>query len=157
MYNKYINIYNNLVNLTRNKKLYKNFSTQDTFSDRLIFFLFHFAFFLKVFKKTNEKKILQEIYDYTFKYLELSVREMGYGDATINKKMKNYLNTFHSILDKINNWEKTSDLNKAKVLSDFLNIDRNISNLVDYFDNYLVNLSNNTLNFYLKGVINDKF
>ena len=157
MNNKYINIYNNLVNLTRNKKLYKNFSKQDTFSDRLIFFLFHFAFFLKVFKKTNEKKILQEIYDYTFKYLELSVREMGYGDATINKKMKNYLNTFHSILDKINNWEETSDSNKAKVLSDFLNIDRNISNLTNYFDNYLVNLSNNTLNFYLKGVINDKF
>ena len=157
MNNKYINIYNNLVNLTRNKKLYKNFSKQDTFSDRLIFFLFHFAFFLKVFKKTNEKKILQEIYDYTFKYLELSVREMGYGDATINKQMKNYLNTFHSILDKINNWEETSDSNKAKVLSDFLNIDRNISNLIDYFDNYLVNLSNKTLNFYLKGVFKDKF
>jgi len=157
MNNKYINIYNNLVNLTRNKKLYKNFFKQDTFSDRLIFFLFHFAFFLKVFKKTNEKKILQEIYDYTFKYLELSVREMGYGDATINKKMKNYLNTFHSILDKINNWEETSDSNKAKVLSDFLNIDRNISNLIDYFDNYLVNLSNNTLNFYLKGEFKDKF
>ena len=82
---------------------------------------------------------------------------MGYGDATINKKMKNYLNTFHSILDKINNWEETSDSKKAKVLSDFLNIDINISNLIDYFDNYLVNLSNNTLNFYLKGVIKDKF
>ena len=157
MNNKYINIYNNLVNLTRNKELYKNFSKQDTFSDRLIFFLFHFAFFLKVFRKTNEKKILQEIYDYTFKYLELSVREMGYGDATINKKMKNYLNTFHSILDKINNWEKTSDSHKTKVLSDFLNIDGNTSNLIDYFDNYLVNLSNNTLNFYIKSVIKDKF
>ena len=157
MNNKYINIYNNLVNLTRNKKLYKNFSKQDTFSDRLIFFLFHFAFFLKVFKKNNEKKILQEIYDQIFKYLELTIREMGYGDATINKKMKNYLNTFHSILDKINNWEETSDSKKAKVLSDFLNIDRNISNLVDYFDNYIVNLSNNTLNFYIKGVLKDKF
>ena len=157
MNNKYINIYNNLVNLTRNKKLYKNFSTQDTFSDRLIFFMFHFAFFLKVFKKNNKKKILQEIYDQIFKYLELSVREMGYGDATINKKMKNYLNTFHSILDKINNWEETSDSKKVKVLSDFLNIDRNISNLVDYFDNYIVNLSNNTLNFYIKGVLKDKF
>ena len=50
MNNKYINIYNNLVNLTRNKALYKNFIKQDTFSDRLILFLLHFAFFLKVFK-----------------------------------------------------------------------------------------------------------
>jgi len=157
MDNNYINIYNNLVNLTRNKNLYKNFSTQDTFSDRLIFFMFHFAFFLKVFKKNNEKKILQEIYDQIFKYLELSVREMGYGDATINKKMKNYLNTFHSILEQINNWESKSNSNKSKVLAVFLNIDKNTSNLIEYFDNYIVDLSNNTLNFYIKGVVKDKF
>ena len=157
MNNKYINIYNNLVNLTRNKELYKSFLKQDTFSDRLIFFLFHFAFFLKVFKKPNEKKILQEIYDQVFKYLELSIREMGYGDATINKKMKTYLNTFHSILDQINNWEAESDSHKTKVLSDFLNIDKKTSNLIEYFDNYLINLSNNTLNFYVKGVVKDKF
>jgi len=157
MNNNYINIYNNLINLTRNKKLYENFSTQDTFSDRIIFFMFHFAFFLKVFKKNNKKKILQEIYDQIFKYLELSVREMGYGDATINKKMKNYLNTFHSILDKINDWEIAPDSHKTKVLSDLLNIDEKTSNLIDYFDNYITNLSNNTLNFYIKGVVKDKF
>jgi len=119
--------------------------------------MFHFAFFLKVFKKNNEKKILQEIYDQIFKYLELTIREMGYGDATINKKMKNYLNTFHSILEKINNWESKSNSNKSKVLAVFLDIDKNTSNLIEYFDNYIVDLSNNTLNFYIKGVVKDKF
>ena len=157
MNNKYINIYNNLVNLTRNKILYKNFLKQDTFSDRLIFFLFHFAFFLKVFKKDNEKKILQDIYDQNFKYLESSIREMGYGDASINKKMKNYLNTFHSILDQIHDWEISPDSHKTKVLSNFLNINLKTSNLIDYFDNYIINLSNNTLNFYIKGVVKDNF
>ena len=63
-----------MVNLTRNKDLYKDFTEQDTFSDRLIFFLLHFAFFLKVFKKGNDKKIIQEIYDYSFRQLELSIR-----------------------------------------------------------------------------------
>ena len=157
MNNKYINIYNDLVNLTRNKELYKYFPQQDTYSDRLIFFLFHFAFFLKVFKKCNEKQILQKIYDQIFKYLELSIREMGYGDATINKIMKNYLNIFHSILDQINNWESASDSDKTKVLTDFLNIDKKTSNLIDYFDNYIINLSNNTLNFYIKGIVKGKF
>ena len=45
MNNKYINIYNNLVNLTRNKELYKDFKNQDTFSDRLIFFYYILPFF----------------------------------------------------------------------------------------------------------------
>ena len=157
MNNKYINIYNNLVNLTRNKELYKNFNTQDTFPDRLIFFLFHFAFFLKVFKKNNKKVLLQGIYDEIFRYLELSIREIGHGDVTINKKMKNYLNIFHLILDQIEDWKTASDSSKAKILSDFLNINGNTSNLIDYFDNYIVNLSNNTLNFYIKGVVKDKF
>jgi len=110
-----------------------------------------------VFKKNTKKKILQEIYDFNFKQLELSIREMGYGDITINKKMKTYLNIFHSILVKIDNWENLSDFEKSKILSKFLNINEVKSNLIDYFDKYLLNLSNNTLNYYIKGVIKSKF
>ena len=110
-----------------------------------------------VFKKNTEKEILQEIYDYNFKQLELSIREMGYGDVTINKKMKTYLNIFHAILDKIDNWENLSDFEKSKILSNFLNINEVKSNLIDYFNKYLLNLSNNTLNYYIKGVIKHKF
>ena len=44
MNNNYINFYNNLIHLTRNKNLYKDFTNHDTFSDRLVIFLFHFAF-----------------------------------------------------------------------------------------------------------------
>ena len=156
MNNKYINIYNNLVYLTRNKELYQNFRGQDTFSDRLILFLFHFGFFLKTFKKNTKKKILQEIYDYIFKQLEFSIREMGYGDVSVNKKMKIYLNIFYSILDKINNWEKLNNLDKNKVLSDYLNIKGDTVNLAIYFDKYRLILENNTLNSFIKGVINLK-
>ena len=110
-----------------------------------------------VFKKNTEKEILQEIYDYNFKQLELSIREMGYGDVAINKKMKTYLNIFHAILDKIDNWGYLSDFEKSKILSNFLNINEVKSNLIDYFNKYLLNLSNNTLNYYIKGVIKHKF
>ncbi len=110
-----------------------------------------------VFKKKTEKKILQEIYDYNFRQLELSIREMGYGDVAINKKMKTYINIFHSILNKIDNWENLSYLEKSKILSNFLNTNEVKSNLIDYFNKYLLNLSNNTLNYYIKGVIKPKF
>jgi cytochrome b pre-mRNA-processing protein 3 len=149
----YINIYNNLVNLTRNKELYKNFKNQDTFSDRLSFLLIHFAFFLKIFKSNTNKKLLQEIHDYVFRQLELSIREIGYGDQSINKKMKIYINVFYGILDKIHNWEESSKEVKKSILLTFLDKDVDEEYLVEYFDDYLKKLSNNTLNFYLKGVI----
>jgi len=154
MSNKYINIYNNLINITRNKDLYKNFTKQDTFSDRLIFFLLHFAFFLKVFKKDNDKKIMQEIYDYIFRQLELSIREIGYGDQTINKKMKDYLNLFYLMIGKIDRWENLSIQEQAKILTFFLDSDVDTSFLSDYFEKYRQNLINNTLNSFIKGVVN---
>tara|TARA_B110000259_G_scaffold161272_1_gene185260 strand:+ start:829 stop:1329 length:501 start_codon:yes stop_codon:yes gene_type:complete len=150
---KYINIYNNLVNLTRNKVLYKNLKKQDIFSDRLIFLLLHFAFFLKNFKDESNKAILQEVYDYIFRQLELSIREIGYGDQSINKKMKIYINSFYSMLDKIHNWDSSSDELKKSILLSFLDEGIYYDDLIKYFNNYIKDLSNNPLNFYIKGVL----
>jgi len=153
MNTKYINIYNNLVNLTRNKELYKDFKNQDTFSDRLIFFLLHFAFFLREYKNNNDKVVLQEIYDYVFREMELSIREIGYGDQSINKKMKDYLNLFYAMIDKIHDWDRLTVESKASVLLSFLENLIDIQYLVDYFEKYKLNLKNNTLNSHIKGVI----
>ena len=150
---KYIKIYNNFVKLTRNKDLYKDFKNQDTFSDRLIFFLLHFAFFLKTYKENNNKELLQEIYDYIFRQVELSVREIGYGDQTINKKMKDYLNLFYGMIDKIEDWENLKLESRSSLLKIFLDNAVNIDYLVDYFENYRLNLLNNSLNSHIKGVI----
>ena len=149
----YINIYNNLVKLTRNKELYKDFISQDTFSDRLIFFLLHFAFFLKIYKEGNDKVLLQEIYDYVFRQIELSVREIGYGDQSINKKMKDYLNLFYGMIDKIHNWDDLNGESKKEVLVIFLDNALNIDYFVKYFDKYKQFLLNNTLSSHIKGVI----
>ena len=151
--NNYINIYNNLVRLTRNKELYKDFKDQDTFSDRLIFFLLHFAFFLKIYKENNNKKLLQEIYDQTFRQVELSIREIGYGDQSINKKMKDYLNLFYGMIDKIHDWDNLNKESRVSILQKFLDNAVNVDFLVDYFEKYRLNLLNNTLNSYIKGVI----
>jgi len=151
--NDYLNIYNNLVRLTRNKELYKDFKDQDTFSDRMIFFLLHFAFFLKIYKNDKNRQILQEIYDYVFRQMELSVREIGYGDQSINKKMKDYLNLFHGMIDKIHNWEHLNNESKKEQLIIFLDNAQNSDYLVIYFDKYVKLLTNNTLNSHIKGVV----
>ena len=152
--NNFINIYNNLVKLTRNKELYKDFTKQDTFSDRLIFFLLHFAFFLKIYKENKNKKLLQEIYDYIFRQVELSIREIGYGDQSINKKMKDYLNLFYGMIDKIHDWDNLTLESKNVLLEKFIDNAQNTEFLVDYFEKYQQNLINNTLNSHIKGVVN---
>ena len=151
--NNYINIYNNLVKLTRNKELYKEFKNQDTFSDRLIFFLLHFAFFLKIYKENNDKELLQKIYDYIFRQVELSIREIGYGDQSINKKMKDYLNLFYGMIDKIDDWDSLTIESRGLLLENFLDNAINTEYLVNYFEKYRLNLINNTLNSHIKGVV----
>ena len=152
MSEKYLHIYNNLINLTRNKDLYKNLNRKDIFSDRLIIFLIHFSFFLKNFKNPENKNILQEIYDFNFRQLELSIREIGYGDQSINKKMKNYINLFHSMISEIHFWDKLTRSEKLHKISLFLSNFNNIDDLLDYFEEFNLNLSKKTLNSYLKSV-----
>ena len=150
---EYLNFYNNLIRLTTNKNLYKGLKSQDSFSDRLILFLIHFAFFLKVFKKKENTKILQEIYDFNFRQMELTIREIGYGDQSINKKMKEYINFFHFILLEIRLWDDLKQDEKEKKIASFLSNFEEINNLVEYFDDYNQELSKKTLKSYLKSVI----
>ena len=154
MSSNYIHLYNKLINYTRNKDLYKFLNREDQFSDRLIFFLLHFSFFLKNFKNNDNKIILQEIYDFNFRQLELSIREIGYGDQSINKKMKDYINLFHSMVSEIHFWDNLDKSEKFKKFSLFLTDFEKIDHLVDYFEEFNENLSKKTLNSYLKSVIN---
>ena len=150
----YINLYNKLIKLTTNKSLYENLGKQDSFNDRLILFLLHFAFFLKNFKNEENEKKLQEIYDFNFRQLELSIREIGYGDQSINKKMKDYINLFHAIVSDIHFWNDQDLLKKKTIISKFLDEFNNIDDLVRYFNGFDEFLSKKTLNSYLKSVVN---
>ena len=148
----YLDIYNNLIKLTTNKNLYTNIKSQDTFSDRLTLFLLHFAFFLKNFKPKEDKKLLQKIYDFNFRQLELSIREIGYGDQSINKKMKDYLNLFYALVSEIHYWEDLSIKEKnLKISKYFENFDKT-DHLIEYFDIFNKNLGKKTLNSFIKSV-----
>ena len=152
---EYLNFYNNLIKLTTNKSLYEGIKTnQDSFSDRLTLFLIHFAFILKEFKNPKNEKKMQELYDFNFRQLELSIREIGYGDQSINKKMKDYINVFHAIVSEIHFWNELKFDERKKKLSIFLTNFNNINFLTEYFDNFREKLSKNNLNSYLKSVSN---
>ena len=154
MSKNYLNIYNTLINFTRNKDLYLSLNRADNFSDRLTLFLLHFSFFLKNYKTEENKKILQEIYDFNFRQLELSIREIGYGDQSINKKMKDYINLFHAMISEIHFWENLDRNERIKKLSLFLSEYKEIEELVLYFENFNDDLSKKSLNLFIKSVNN---
>jgi len=148
----YLNIYNNLIKLTRNKSLY-NQKVQDSFYDRMIIFFFHLAFLLKIFKNIESKSILQKFFDFSVKQLELSIREIGYGDASINKKMKDYVNLLFSIIDKIDSWENLETKDKIIIFKFYIEGSNNYENFVDYFEKYRNFLSKNTFKNLSKDIL----
>ena len=136
MKNNYLNIYNNLIKLTRNKNLYLKLEKEDTFSERLIFLFFHLALFLKHFKTTIPSKNLQELFDFIIRQIELSIREIGYGDVSVNKKMKDFINLFYFIVNEIEKNDFSDSKNLLNLLKKHLNIDKNLEFYTDYFKKY---------------------
>ena len=157
MKDHYLNIYNNLIKLTRNKSLFEKLNIQDSFYDRMIVFFIHFAFFLKIYKKEDNKQFLQNLYDFVFNQIDISLQEVGHGDTTINKKMKNYVSIFHSIIKKVDYWESLKNEEKTNFFSTFFEHSIESSYFVEYFEKYRNFLTNNTLNHFTKGVISHKF
>ena len=148
----HLRIYNNLIKLTRNKLLYNN-DKQDTFYDRLIIFFFHLSFLLKIYKKKESKDELQEFFDYCVRQIELSIREIGYGDASINKKMKEYVNLLFSIIDKIDNWEDKDSRDKTNIFKIYIDDVPNYEDLIDYFEKYRNFLIKNSFKNLTKDII----
>ena len=72
-----------------------------------------------IFKKKNSK-LDQKLYDSLFHDIENNLRELGFGDVTVNKKMKIFNKILYDILLKINISEKNNfELNHQLISSYF--------------------------------------
>ena len=71
--------------------------------------------------------------------------------------MKNYLNLFYSLLEKI----ESLDLDNIEVLMNllkkYLNTEKNLDFYVEYFNKYRIFLTKNTLNSFTKDILNLNF
>ena len=82
----------------------------------------------------------------------MSIREIGYGDVSINKNMKKYVNYFYDILSNINDWDEIDHDKKSIILNKFINKADNINIFVNYFDKLSAFYKNNTLNYFTKDI-----
>ena len=120
-------------------------------------FLFHLAFFFRYFKSKVDKKYLQNFYDYVFRQIELDIRELGYGDQSVNKKMKTYVNLLYSIINKIDKWNEYNNIQKIDIFNFYIENKDNNEKFLDYFEKYSKYLSKITLNSFTKSVREHKF
>ena len=152
-------LYNKIVHLTRENFFYKDFQLTDSLSNRIYLIFFYLSFILIALKNKKSDKIHQQvIFDFFFKQIELNLRELGYGDITVNKKMKDLIKLFYEILIQCNNWKQLQIDDKNNLLLNFFSNshDNKILNykLTNYFDKFAFFIENISLNSITKGVFN---
>ena len=82
-----------------------------------------------IIHKKKGTRLPQQDYDGLFYCIENDLRELGFGDVSVNKKMKNINKIFYDILLKINKSNNDFEINKDLVLKYFeylrdLNLDK---------------------------------
>ena len=98
-YKKHNNkLYNKLIELSRNKFFYKDLNLPDKFETRILLIFFHFALVLNIKKDPKNRKNKQDLFDNIFQNIEYHIRELGYGDVSVNKKMKELTKIFYDIV-----------------------------------------------------------
>ena len=156
-------LYNNILLFSRNKLFYTKFDLIDTFQNRIHLIFIHISFIFIKIKQDNKSQIYknfyQKIFDLTFNKIELNMREIGYGDTTINKNMKFLVKTFYSILFNCEKYKEMRTNDKNEFLNKYLelnNIKNNTINkdIIEYFDKYEAFSFDLNPNSVLKGELN---
>jgi hypothetical protein len=152
-------IYSKLVELSRNIFFYKKIQLKDNFETRINLLFIHLSLVLIVFKEKNKSDFPQEIFDNIFLNIEYHIRELGYGDIAVNKKMKLLLQIFYDILLKIKlPKSKNNRINRAMIgnylmpqSDDKVQLIDDLAIYFEKFHNYCFELENDSM---LKGKIN---
>ena len=155
-------LYSKLVDLSRNIFFYKKTQLKDNFETRINLIFIHLSWILIIFKEKKKKDFPQDIFDNIFLNIEYHIRELGYGDVAVNKKMKALLQVFYNILLKIRQSNTKKNSMNKNLIAHYLepqctDKEQLIPDLVNYFDefyNFCFELDNNSM---LKGKINFKY
>ena len=115
-------IYQNIIERSRSKFFYLNMDIEDSFESRFDIIILH-SFIIFYFLKDisdDEKKLSQLLFDFMFEDFDNNLREMGFGDIAVNKKMKVFITAFYGRIanysqgvDRIKNNNDHAMLNKA--------------------------------------------
>ncbi len=131
-------LYNTLLTLSRNIFFYQKINLPDNFETRIYLMFIHFSIMMIVTKKKGQK-FDQKSYDLLFHNIENNLRELGFGDVSVNKKMKDFNKILYDILLKIEKDSiKSFEINEKLIFKYFkLNIDISEADYIE-FERYFV-------------------
>ena len=107
--------------------------------------------------KNKGKKFNQKSYDSLFHNIENNLREMGFGDVSVNKKMKDFNKLLYDILLKLNkkNDANTFKINEKLIIDYFKDLkDTKNTQYID-FERYFSNFYNFCFEIPLDNMIRD--
>jgi len=112
-------VYQSIIDNSRSKIFYINLDVDDSFESRFDLVILHSFIIFQYFIEINDKKnkLSQSLFDFMFHDFENNLREMGYGDIAVNKRMKKFISAFYGrILSYSNSY---LDYKKNESLSNF--------------------------------------
>ena len=154
-------LYNTLLSLSRNIFFYKDIKLIDNFETRIYLMFIHFSIMMIIFKK-KKKPFNQDYYDQFFFNIENNLRELGFGDVSVNKKMKELNKVLYDILLKLDVEQKNIiKINKKLVFKYFPYLKDENSNKFNNFETYFIEFYkfcfDLSLDIMVKKAINFKY
>ena len=158
-------IYQNIIERSRLKYFYLYREVEDTLESRFDLIIFHSFIIFQFFREKQIKKnlIQQNLFDFMFKDFENNLREMGFGDVAVNKKMKVFISAFYGRISNYSMGVENYRIKKdKKKLFDTIrnNVYKNkmvSSKNVDYFVEYLILNINYFIESSLEENIKNRF
>ena len=140
-------IYQNIIKISRSKFFYLDYGLDDTFETRFDLVIFHsfMIFYFYKSKKINNSDISQGLFDYMFNDFENNLREMGFGDIAVNKKMKVFIRAFYGRLSEYSKSLELEEVSGDKtlleqtILNNIFKGDRSNKKYVKAFASYMIN------------------
>ena len=144
--NQISSIYQNIVKISRSKFFYLDLKLSDDFETRFDLIIFHAFIIFFYYKRLNDKKssISQELFDLMFSDFENNLREMGFGDIAVNKKMKIFIRAFYG---RIAQYSKSIEIYRDKgdklllqqsILNNIYKGNNKSAKFVNYFIVYMI-------------------
>ena len=156
------NYYSKLIEVSRKKDFYTNLSVPDTIDGRfdlLALFSILFTFFLSRCG-TKGIELSQTLFDKIFLDLDLSLRELGAGDAGVHIKIKNMVSSYmgrqkvYSLCFETEDFKKLEKHIVKNIYRNVEYIDVNPKKLADYCKKCVLNFKNKSDQYFLQNKFN---